>query len=201
MSMMTSPLTRPIITLASGSPRRAELLQQIGVSFLQRPVDLDETPLAGEAPFDYVQRLALAKARVGWQRSQSSGDNLPVLGADTSVVLNNRIMGKPADVGEAVAMLGALSGNTHQVLTAISLVNAEQQLTAMVASDVTFRQLDGEEILAYWQTGEPADKAGSYAIQGLGAVFVSQLRGSYSAVVGLPLLETWQLLKKMDVFK
>jgi septum formation protein len=199
--MMPSTTTNPIITLASGSPRRAELLQQIGVPFLQRPVDLDETPLAGEAPFDYVQRLALAKARAGWQQSLAQGDNLPVLGADTSVVLNNRIMGKPADVEESVAMLEALSGNTHQVLTAISLVNGEQQLSALVSSDVTFRQLDREEILAYWQTGEPTDKAGSYAIQGLGAVFVSQLSGSYSAVVGLPLLETWQLLKKMDAFK
>ena len=199
--MMTSPTTSPIITLASGSPRRAELLQQIGVSFLQRPVDLDETPLAGEVPFDYVQRLALAKAQAGWQRSQANGDNLPVLGADTSVVLNNRIMGKPADAREAQDMLSALSGKTHQVMTAISLVNAEQQLSALVTSDVSFRPLDGEEILAYWQTGEPVDKAGSYAIQGLGAVFVSQLSGSYSAVVGLPLLETWQLLKKMDAFK
>jgi septum formation protein len=199
--MMTSPTTHPIIILASGSPRRAELLQQIGVPFLQRPVDLDETPLAGEVPVDYVQRLALAKARAGWQQSQANGDNLPVLGADTSVVLNNRIMGKPADFDAAQGMLSALSGKTHQVMTAISLVNAEQQLTALVTSDVSFRQLDGEEILAYWQTGEPVDKAGSYAIQGLGAVFVSQLSGSYSAVVGLPLLETWQLLKKMDAFK
>lgn len=199
--MIPSPAPRPAIILASGSPRRAELLQQIAVSFIQRPVDLDETPQAGEAAADYVQRLALEKAQAGWQQCRQTGDNLPVLGADTSVVLNNRIMGKPADCDDALAMLSALSGTTHQVLTAISLVNGEQQLSALVSSDVSFRELDGEEILAYWHTGEPADKAGSYAIQGLGAVFVSQLSGSYSAVVGLPLLETWQLLKTMDAIK
>lgn len=193
---MPEPIPSPHIILASGSPRRAELLRQIGVRFLQTPVSLDETPLPGETPQDYVQRLAIAKAQLGWQ--QAPGEHLPVLGADTTVVLNKRIMGKPADCNEAVDMLMALSGQTHQVLTAICLVKGERQLAALVATDVSFRKLGREEILAYWQSGEPADKAGSYAIQGLGAVFVSAINGSYSAVVGLPLMETWELLNTMD---
>jgi septum formation protein len=188
----------PQLILASGSPRRAELLQQIGIGFLQVPVDLDETLLPNESAQAYVQRLAAAKAQLGWQQAQARGYGLPVLGADTIVVLEDRIMGKPADSAEAVDMLLALSGNTHQVLTAVSLVRAEQQLSALVSTDVSFRALQREEILAYWHTGEPADKAGSYAIQGLGGEFVSNINGSYSAVVGLPLLETRQLLNTMD---
>ena len=192
---------QPLIILASGSPRRAELLRQVGISFLQSPVSLDETPLLDEAPANYVHRLALAKARAGWQQAQARGDHLPVLGADTTVALNHRIMGKPANLEESLAMLTALSANTHQVFTAVSVVNAEQQLSVVVETAVTFRHLSRAEILSYWQTGEPCDKAGSYAIQGLGAVFVSNISGSYSAVVGLPLMETWELLKTMGVLK
>lgn len=194
---MTTPRPEPLIILASGSPRRAELLEQMAVPFLQRPVSLDETPHHDEPPREYVRRLAAAKAQAGWQQSLLSGDGLPVLGSDTTVVLDNRIMGKPADCEQSLEMLMALSGNTHQVLTAISLVNARQQLTTVVTTEVTFRVLEREEILAYWQTGEPCDKAGSYAIQGLGGVFVSKISGSYSAVVGLPVMETWQLLQTM----
>ncbi len=194
---MPAPFKHRIITLASASPRRAELLQQIGVQFVQLPVDIDETPLPAEAAIDYVQRLALAKARAGWQQSQASGCEQAVLGADTTVVLDNRIMGKPADCEQALEMLTALSGKTHRVLSAVSLVQSQRQLSALSITEVTFRELQREEILAYWRTGEPADKAGSYAIQGLAAMFVTAINGSYSGVVGLPLAETSQLLNAM----
>lgn len=178
------------IILASASPRRSELLQQIGVTFSVQPADVDETPDPGEAPEDYVERLARDKALA----VAGTSPGALVLGSDTSVVLNGVILGKPADRGEAVETLLTLSGATHQVMTAVALAEDKQCRSRVVITEVTFRSLSLAEIEAYVASGEPMDKAGSYGIQGLGGIFVSNLRGSYSAVVGLPLLETAALL-------
>jgi len=186
-----------VVYLASLSPRRQELLQQIGVHYEVLPVDVDETPAAGENAEDYAQRLALAKAGAGWS-SLAEKKRLPVLGADTVVVANGTIMGKPRDRQQAIAMLQALSGSTHEVLTAVALV-AEYSLVCLNISRVTFRTLSLSECEAYWETGEPADKAGAYAIQGLGAVFIARLEGSYSGVMGLPLFETAELLQESGI--
>lgn len=183
--------------LASASPRRRELLQQIGVPFSLLSVAVDETPLPDELPEDYVQRVALSKARAGLQ-SLPAGDAC-VLGADTSVVLERRILGKPADRADGLAMLAALSGRSHRVLTAVVLASQHACEMRLVVSEVEFRTINPDEAQAYWDSGEPQDKAGGYAIQGWGAVFVSQLRGSYSAVVGLPLCETAQLLDRFGL--
>ena len=181
------------IYLASLSPRRQELLQQVGVHYELLPVTVDETPAAGEKAADYAQRLALAKAQAGW--SSLAGKNpLPVLGADTVVVANAAIMGKPRDRQQAIEMLQVLSGATHTVLTAVALV-AEDRLVRLNTSHVTFRTLSLSECEAYWESGEPADKAGAYAIQGLGAAFITRLEGSYSGVMGLPLFETVDMLE------
>lgn len=181
------------IYLASQSPRRQELLQQVGVHYELLPVTVDETPAAGEKAADYAQRLALAKAQAGW--SSLAGKNpLPVLGADTVVVANAAIMGKPRDRQQAIEMLQVLSGATHTVLTAVALV-AEDRLVRLNTSHVTFRTLSLSECEAYWESGEPLDKAGAYAIQGLGAAFITRLEGSYSGVMGLPLFETVDMLE------
>ncbi|WP_438952171.1 Maf family protein [Porticoccus sp.] len=183
--------------LASASPRRADLLRQIGCRFLVAPVDVDESVLPGEPAMTYVQRIALEKARRGWLVSPLSG--VPVLGADTAVVAGSDIFGKPADREQALSMLHRLSGKTHQVLSAVAMVAGERQLLRCSETQVTFRPLSAEECERYWQTGEPVDKAGAYAIQGLGGVFVTAIQGSYSSVVGLPLAETCQLLRAFDV--
>jgi len=181
-----------LICLASQSPRRRELLAQIGVHPVTLHVDVDERVVPGEAPEQYVARLAAAKAVAGWQAQPVSG-RLPALGADTAVVAGGQILGKPRDRDDALAMLDALSGRTHRVLTAVALARpAVAVLTS--ASRVTFRTLGRAEAAAYWATGEPADKAGGYAIQGLAAQFIARLEGSYSGVMGLPLYETAQLL-------
>jgi septum formation protein len=186
------------IYLASGSPRRAELLQQIGVPFKVIRVDLDETAGAGEAPLAYVSRLAGAKADAGWHRSRDPAQ-APVLAADTAVVLDGRILGKPKDMDDAMAMLRDLSGRTHEVLTAIALRTALASETAVSRSSVTFRPIDAGEARRYWETGEPLDKAGAYAIQGYAAVFIADIKGSYSGVMGLPLFETARLLASAGV--
>ncbi|MCY1288753.1 Maf-like protein YhdE [compost metagenome] len=178
--------------LASGSPRRRELLAQIGVPFRTLSLDLDERVLPGESPQAYVERLARAKALAGLAHSTDA--DAVVLGADTAVVLDGCILGKPGDRAEALATLRALSGREHEVLTAVALAARQRVESRVVCSRVLFRALGEAEIAAYWDTGEPRDKAGSYGIQGLAAVFVSALHGSYSAVVGLPLCETAQLL-------
>lgn len=188
----------PSLYLASASPRRSELLRQIGVSFTPCPVDIDETPLPGESSADYVQRLAREKAQAALARL-GDGQPLCVLGADTTVTLDGRILGKPADRTEGLAMLALLSGRTHQVLTAVALADAGRCEVRLVESQVTFRTISPEEAERYWSTGEPADKAGGYGIQGLGAVFVRELRGSFSGVVGLPLCETAELLASFGV--
>ncbi len=183
------------IILASASPRRKELLDQIKVSYQVHPVDLDETPLPNEKPLEYVQRLAAEKSAACVTRLKT---DLPVLAADTAVVLGDIIMGKPKDQADAVAMLSQLSGKTHQVYSAISLRGYEHN-QAVSITEVTFRHLTRQEILAYWLTGEPLDKAGSYAIQGRGGMFVESIVGSFSGVVGLPLFETAQLLSKQGI--
>ena len=182
-----------VLVLASASPRRRELLWQIGVPHRAMAAHIDERSRPGEAPEDCVRRLALAKAR----QPRSAG--LPVLGADTAVVLDGDMLGKPRDRASALAMLARLSGRTHRVLTAVALVAADRHELALSASEVDFRALSTEECERYWDTGEPRDKAGAYAIQGLGAVFVRALRGSYSGVMGLPLHETATLLAAAGV--
>ena len=179
--------------LASASPRRRELLAQIGVPCVTQIAAIDETPLPDELPNVYVERLAREKARAGLAALAEPVDAV-VLGADTAVVLDGRILGKPQDFDDFRRMLRGLSGHCHQVMTAVALVSATREVAQVVCSDVTFRQLSDAEIAAYWASGEPCDKAGGYGIQGLAAVFVSRIEGSYSAVVGLPLCETAQLL-------
>lgn len=185
---------RPLY-LASRSPRRLALLRQLGFSPEVLAVDLDEAPLPGECPTDYVRRLAVAKAGLGHQRLSSATGGL-VLGADTAVVLDGQVLGKPADREGAVAMLLGLAGRTHQVLTGVALVEEGTVRYRLSLSWVRFRALDRAEVETYWETGEPADKAGAYAIQGLGALFVADLMGSHSGVVGLPLFETGELLRE-----
>ena len=154
--------------------------------------------MAGEAPAGYVSRLALAKADAGWQRSRDFGD-APVLAADTAVVLDGRILGKPQDKTDAATMLLELSGRTHQVLTAVAVRSAAGNEVKVSESLVAFRPVDAAEAAAYWNTGEPRDKAGGYAIQGYAAVFIADLKGSYSGVMGLPLFETAALLNAAGV--
>lgn len=182
-----------MLYLASGSPRRRELLAQIGVPHITLIASIEETVLPGETAVAYVERLAREKALAGLASLSTPADAC-VLGADTAVVLDGRILGKPVDRDDALATLEMLSGREHEVLTAVALVDASRCESRVVASRVRFRAISRAELEAYWASGEPADKAGSYAIQGLGAVFVSRLEGSYSAVVGLPLLETAELL-------
>lgn len=182
--------------LASGSPRRRELLTQIGVPFTVVSAPIDETPLPGEAPAAYVERLAQAKAVAGFAHTDGNG---VVLGADTTVVLDGAILGKPENREQALAMLGDLSKREHQVLTAVALTDGKRSISRCVSTSVRFRTISFEEALRYWDSGEPLDKAGGYAIQGLGAVFVTGLTGSYSAVVGLPLSETADLLGQFAI--
>ncbi len=182
-------MMRPLI-LASASPRRAELLRQIGLSFDVRPADIDEQPLTSESPGDYVQRLAREKALAVSHLDPAA----VIIGSDTSVVLDNRILGKPSDEDDAIAMLEQLSDRSHQVMTGVAIAVEGRCSSLTVIVDVGFRSLSRPEIEAYVRTGEPMDKAGSYGIQGLGGIFVESLQGSYSAVVGLPLKETADLL-------
>lgn len=186
------------LILASSSPRRRELLEQIGVLFDVKVADVDETPLVNESPEDYVQRLALAKAR-----KVAQGLTQPCLGSDTSVVLNGKIFGKPQSNGDAREMLQALSGQSHQVMSAVAMVQhtqgRERSDVRLVSTKVTFKKLSSDQIDMYIATGEPADKAGAYGIQGKGALLVEGIEGSYSNVVGLPLTETATLLEQYDI--
>ena len=204
----------PVLCLASASPRRRELLAQIGVPHTLASADIDETPHRDETPRDYVLRMAREKAHAVWNRhSHEGGDSpdtavsvsgprhlsnegrLPVLAADTIVVLDGSIYGKPRDRQHALDMLARLSGRTHEVLTAVALAHGGNIELRLSESSVRFRTIDAVEGAAYWETSEPRDKAGGYAIQGLGAVFIESVTGSYSGVMGLPLFETAQLLR------
>lgn len=185
--------------LASGSPRRRELLAQIGVPFQPLTAAIDETPYPNELPAVYVARLALGKAQAGHGCLPAGGAGAVVLGADTAVVVAGRILGKPQDQAQAVAMLALLSGREHEVLTAVALFDGLRSEVVNVVTQVRFRAISASEAAAYWASGEPADKAGGYGIQGLGAVFVQGLQGSYSAVVGLPLCETAALLGRFGI--
>ena len=190
--------------LASASPRRRELLTQIGVQFELAPVDIDETPKPGEGAQSYVERLAREKAVTSLAAIRADGDNndasrAVVLGSDTSVIINNEILTKPEDTADAKRMLQRLSGNSHQVFTAVAVVSQQKQSIISVTTDVCFRPLSDDEIDAYIATGEPMDKAGSYGIQGKGAILVDKISGSYSNVVGLPLTETAALLKSFNI--
>ena len=185
----------PLVCLASVSPRRRELLAQIGVPHTVVGADIDESVRSGEAPRDYVLRMARQKALTVRER----GEALPVLAADTTVVLDNIIYGKPRDRDDGLAMLGRLSGRTHEVLTAVALAHSSEVTLRLSVSTVRFRELSPEERAAYWDTGEPRDKAGGYAIQGAAAVFIESLSGSYSGVMGLPLFETGELLRAVGV--
>lgn len=196
------------IYLASRSPRRRELLKQLGVTFEvllfreteRRGADIDESPQPGERPEDYVQRLAQAKAQAGvLYMAQRKLPVYPVLGADTTVAIDGCILGKPAGEEEAIAMLRALSGRTHEVMTAVAISRQDTLNTRLSLSEVAFAPLSEMQIRAYVATGEPLDKAGSYAIQGRAAAFVRRLSGSYTGIMGLPLYETAELLKSVDL--
>jgi septum formation protein len=186
----------PSIYLASSSPRRRELLSQIGVDFKVLNVDVDESHVENETPLDYVQRVAIAKAEAG-KKTLNPQHFLPVIGADTSVVVDNIILGKPKDEADSRSMLQLLSGRSHKVLTAIALTTEDETLSVISNNTVHFAKLSDIDIAWYIKTQEGSDKAGSYAVQGLAAVFIEQIQGSYSGIMGLPLRETSMLLKKI----
>ena len=193
----------PDFYLASRSPRRRELLAQAGYAYAELPAgaaDVDETPRSGEAAEDYVLRVAREKAAAGWRAVAARGlAALPVLAADTTVVLEGAILGKPDDVRHAVEMLSRLSGRVHRVLTALALADAAGATTRLSASTVEFRDLSPAEIARYVASGEPLDKAGAYAVQGRAAIFIRTIRGSYSGIMGLPLFETAELLGSLGI--
>jgi septum formation protein len=191
MSTATEKSTGRLL-LASASPRRKELLGRLGLEFEIKPVDLDESRRRGEAGADYVQRLAADKARAAIEMGATG----TVIASDTAVEVDGDVLGKPADEADALRMLAQLSGRTHEVLTAVAVHDTARETLALNRSSVTFRTLSREEMVDYWHSGEPCDKAGAYAIQGLGAVFVAELHGSYSGVMGLPLFETANLLRE-----
>lgn len=191
--MMPSATHEPgELILASASPRRRELLTQLGIPFSVQATDTDERVLPGEIPETYVRRMALDKAGAGQQTALRTAC---ILGADTAVVCGDRILGKPRDREDAVQMLQMLSGQTHRVLSGVALTDGVQVREALSITEVTFSVISPAASIAYWDTGEPCDKAGAYAIQGRGAVFVTHINGSYSGVVGLPLFETAELLR------
>ena len=184
--------------LASGSPRRQELLTQLGVSFERIVTGIEETRGEGESAQQYVSRLAREKALAGVALTPR---DLPVLGADTIVTLNGEVLEKPRDVHHAALMLRKLSGQTHQVMTAVALADSQYVLDCLVMTEVTFRALTDADIADYIASGEPMDKAGAYGIQGQGGCFVRKINGSYHAVVGLPLVETYELLSNFNALR
>lgn len=186
--------------LASRSPRRRELLAQIGVQYQVLDVDVEEVRGSRESAIDYVSRLACAKSQAGYDVLMRRGlVKAPVLGADTVVVVGSEVLEKPREKVEGQAMLSALSGRAHEVITAVAVTLDGRQALRLSSTEVCFRALGDDEIGRYWDTGEPHDKAGGYGIQGLAAVFVEKICGSYSGVVGLPLAETQKLLEEFDV--
>jgi septum formation protein len=185
----------PVLRLASASPRRRQLLELIGVPHVVTPADIDETPGVGEAAIDYVQRLAREKAHAVLAKH---GD-LPVLAADTTVHVDGHILEKPRDEQDCLRMLGLLSGRAHQVFTGLCVAGRAPAALRVATSEVTFRRISAAEMRAYWASGEPRGKAGAYAIQGFGAIFVSNIAGSYTGVMGLPLYETAEALRRHGV--
>ncbi|MDO6706395.1 nucleoside triphosphate pyrophosphatase [Photobacterium sp. 1_MG-2023] len=181
------------VYLASGSPRRKELLTQLGYAFDILTLDVAEQHQPDETPADYVQRLSLDKAMAGVRVTNGT---IPVVGSDTIVVVDGQILEKPRDFAHSREMLMLLSGRSHQVMTAVTVATEARQATTLVVTDVWFRALTEQDIQDYWQSGEPQDKAGSYAIQGIGGKFIVRIEGSYHAVVGLPLLETDALIRE-----
>jgi len=191
-----------MLYLASASPRRRELLRQLGLEFKAMPSNIDEERRAGESPAEYVTRVARDKARfvAGLVKARDLPGH-PVLGADTEVVLDGEIIGKPRDRQHGLEMLRRLAGRTHEVLSAVCLIDRGREHAALSASRVSFVSMTETEIARYWESGEPVDKAGAYAIQGKAAAFIARLEGSYSGVMGLPLHELAVLLKKIGVGK
>jgi septum formation protein len=188
----------PAIYLASGSPRRCELLSQIGVSFERLNLQVDETVLGDETALAYVERVAILKARTGWHNLiRESKEKRPVLGADTSVVIDGEILGKPTDKENARLMLRRLSGVEHQVMTSLAVNYHDRLLSRVNINTVKFAELSDDDINWYLSTGEGDDKAGGYAVQGLAAIFIEQIQGSYSGIMGLPLKETADLLRQV----
>ena len=201
---MSDNVTVPVVILASASPRRTALLLQIGVSHRVVPAQIDERRAAGEPIENCVRRLAKSKAlevqvALAAVAGATTAVAFAVLGADTAVVIDDDLLGKPRDRADALAMLARLSGRWHQVLSAVALASPNGMQCTVSRSEVRFRTLSERECALYWDSGEPCDKAGAYAIQGLGAAFVQELRGSYSGVVGLPLFETARLLAEAGV--
>lgn len=184
------------LVLASRSPRRQELLSQFGLRFAVCPADVPERPGVGESAADYARRIALEKARAG---AALVGQGLPVLGADTDVVLDGRILGKPSSREHAIELLTGLSERTHEVYSAVAMVQDDREAIRLSVTQVVFGPVSHDAAAAYWATAEPEGKAGAYAIQGFGAVFVREIRGSYSGVVGLPLYETAELLQAFGI--
>ncbi len=185
---------QPQFVLASASPRRVELLKGLGLVFTTAPQAIDESRHAAEGIEHFVMRLAREKALPA-----AVHQALPVLGADTIVIIDGEVLGKPLSSTDGISMLERLSGRQHQVMTAVTVVQGARVEALLSVSDVSFREVTAAEARAYWQTGEPADKAGGYAIQGIGAIFVNHLQGSYSGVMGLPVFETAQLLQRFGV--
>lgn len=187
--------TAPELHLASASPRRREILQALGLRFSYAGADVDERQEPAEAAADLVLRLACRKARHAIKERPKHA----IIGADTVVVLDDRVFGKPGSRTDALAMLAALSGRTHEVVTGVAVLHGASEQTAVSRSRVTFRPITTAEAAAYWHSGEPRDKAGSYAIQGLAAIFITELQGSHSGVIGLPVCETAAMLGNIGV--
>ncbi len=187
------------LILASASPRRRMLLEALGLAVRVVAADIDERQLPGEAADDLVQRLAATKARTIWQRPEVQAAGLPVLAADTIVVIDGIVLGKPVDRGDALAMLARLSGRAHRVLTALSVVSVAGIDNALSTTTVHFRAVSESEAVAYWETGEPRDKAGAYGIQGVGGIFAARIEGSYTGVMGLPVAEAEAMLRRAGV--
>lgn len=185
--------------LASKSPRRLELLQQIGVQAKVISVDCDESVLSGEAPVDYVTRVSKMKAKAGWALVRGSDDEHPVLAADTAVIVDDQILGKPEDFVHAKTMWKGLSNRKHQVLSAVVVRMEDREVAVVQESIVSMREISEKEMQLYWDTGEPHDKAGGYAVQGLAACFIENISGSYSGVMGLPLFETAKILERFNI--
>ena len=187
-------MSDPKLHLASSSPRRRQILERMGLEFTAAGVDVDERQHPGESADIMVVRLAVEKAR-----AVDPGAGTVVLGADTAVVLDGEVFGKPADQADALRMLAALSGRRHEVMTGVAVRSGSSTASALSVTEVKFREIGPDEALDYWQSGEPRDKAGAYAIQGLGGTFVESVKGSYTGVVGLPVLETAELLRAAGI--